>query len=225
MIIQGLSNIASSYQKTYGSLIERQTSPAAAANHADRVSISDAAKTKLATTQSTTADAEVQQRIAEIKSRPAVARSSADFEYLEKHDQRYGELLEKIKAHGMNGLESLTADELDYMQKAGGMVNTVAYLSSGERALFDEMIAQGNHEAANGMLLVGMSRIGMSGQQISLPNGQSFDPTATEITAANIRNLFKYLFVDPSGNTDRTFEALASYLDKREAPEQKANQA
>lgn len=220
MIIQGLNNIASAFGKTYKSSVEQQTSPAITANYADKVSISDAARAKLGTSGNTTENTEVQRRIAEIKSRPGVERSPTDHEYLAEHDQRYGELLEKIKAHGMNGLEALTADELDYMQKAGGMVNTMAYLSTGEKALYDEMVAQGNQEAANGLLLVGMSRIGMEGQQVTLPNGQTFDPTATEVTAANIRNLFKYLFVDPSGNTDRTFEALASYLDKREASEQ-----
>ncbi len=174
--------------------------------------------------QAATGDAEVQERIAEIKSRPAVERSEADFEYLAKHDQRYTELLEKIKAYGLNGTDALTADEMDYMQKASGMVNTMAHLSAGEKALYDELRVQGNHEAANGLLLVGMSRIGMEGQQVTLPNGKSFDPTETEVTATNIRNLFKYLFVDPEGNTDRVFEALASYLDKREATDQGKSQ-
>ena len=225
MIIQGYNNIAAAYGKSQKPAIERQNMPTATASLADKVSISAAARAQLEAGQKTTANAEVQKRIAEIKSRPNVERSPADFEYLEKHDQRYGELLEKIKTNGMNGWEALTADELDYMQKASGMVNTMAYLSSGEKALFDEMVAQGNREAATGLLLVGMSRIGMEGQQVTLPNGQSFDPTSTEVTAANIRNLFKYMFVDPSGNTDRSFEALASFLDKREATEQNRKQA
>jgi hypothetical protein len=224
MLIQGYNTIAAAYGKSQRPELERQTMPASTATLADRVSISDAARAQFAAADKTTANAEVEKRIAEIKSRPNVERSPADFEYLEKHDQRYAELLEKIQAHGMNGYEVLTADELDYMQKASGMVNTMAYLSSGEKALFDEMVAQGNREAATGLLLVGMSRIGMEGQQVTLPNGQSFDPTGTEVTATNVRNLFKYLFVDPSGTTDRSFEALASFLDKREAADQHRKQ-
>ncbi|MDD2743167.1 MAG: hypothetical protein PHV02_12895 [Rhodocyclaceae bacterium] len=224
MIIQGFNQIAAIYGKTQASAQPRQITPAATANFADKVSISDAAKAQLDASRKTTADVEVQRRIAEIKSRPAVERAPADHEYLAEHDQRYGQLLEKIKAHGMNGSEALTADELDYMQKASGMVNTMAQLSSGEKALYDEMIAQGNHEAANGLLLVGMSRTGMEGQQVTLPNGQTFDPTSTEVTAANVRNLFKYLFVDPSGNTDRSFDALASFLDKRETANPRSQQ-
>ncbi len=226
MIVQGLANITSFYRAAspHNAAGERQISPAPTENHADKVSISAAARALMSGSQAATGDAEVQERIAEIKSRPAVERSEADFEYLAKHDQRYTELLEKIKAYGLNGTDALTADEMDYMQKAGGMVNTMAYLSSGEKALYDELRAQGNHEAANGLLLVGMSRIGMEGRQVTLPNGKSFAPTETEVTAANIRNLFKYLFVDPEGNTDRAFEALASYLDKREATDQGKSQ-
>ena len=65
----------------------------------------------------------------------------------------------------------------------------------------------------------------MGGQQVTLPNGKTFDPTNTEVTAANIQTLFKQMFVDPSGNTDRQFEALASYLDKREASNQATSKA
>jgi len=224
MIIQGFNQIAAAYGKTQSTTLARQNMPTATASLTDKVSISNAARAQFDAANETTTSTEVQQKIAEIKSRPNVQRSPADFEYLEKHDQRYGELLEKIKTNGMNGSEALTADELDYMQKASGMVNTMAYLSSGEKALYDEMVAQGNREAATGLLLVGMSRIGMEGQQVTLPNGQSFDPTSTEVTAANVRNLFKYLFVDPSGSTDRSFEALASFLDKRETAEQSGKQ-
>jgi len=222
MIIQGFNQIAAAYGKTQSNTLARQNMPTATASLADKVSISNAARAQFDAANKTTASAEVQQKIAEIKSRPNVERSPADFEYLEKHDQRFRELLEKVKVNG--GSEALMADELDYFQKATGAVNTMAYLSSGEKALFDEMVAQGNREAATGLLLVGMSRIGMEGQQVTLPNGQSFDPTSTEVTAANVRNLFKYLFVDPSGSTDRSFEALASFLDKRETTEQSRKQ-
>ncbi len=113
------------------------------------------------------------------------------------------------------GADLPKADELDKMQKSGGFVNTMAELSASEKALYDELISKGKSDAAPGLLLVGMSRVGMSGQQITLPNGNTFDPTKTEVTAANIRELFKYAFVGNDGHTDRIFDALASALDKK----------
>lgn len=218
MIIQGLNNFATTYGSGVKSLAPRQTSPASTANYADKVSISDAAKALLGSSQTSgTEDSASQAHLAEIKSRPGVERSDADYEYLSKYDKRFIELQDKIKASGLDGFDSLTADEVDYMQKAGGFVNTMSYLSSGEKALYDDMLAKGNREAAHGLLLVGMSRIGMGGQQVTLPNGKSFDPLTTEVTADNIRNLFKFMFVDPSGSTDRQFDALAFYLEQREA--------
>lgn len=224
MIIQGFSNIASAYSKTVKSAVQRQTSPAPLANNADKITISKAAKAMMSNSQIATQDADIQKRLDAIKSKPAVERTAADSDYLIKNDKRYREILDKIEAYGMNGTDVLTADEMDYLQKATGFVNTMAELLPKERALYDELVAQGNHEAAHGLLLIGMSRIGMSGQQVTLPNGKAFDPTNTEVTAANIRNLFKHLFVDSSGSTDHTFEALASYLDKREASDQAKSQ-
>lgn len=222
MIIQGFNYVASTYNSSYKLTLERQTSPAAAENLAERVSISEAAKAMLGSSQPPTKDAAIQSRINAIKAAPNVERTQADFDFLAENDTRYAEIQEKLKTRGNN---SLTSDEMDYLQKAGGFVNTMGELMPGERALYDELMAQGNSEAASGLMLVGMSRIGMSGQQVTLPNGQSFDPTATEVTAANIRNLFKFMFVDSSGSTDRKFDALASYLDKREAAAQAASKA
>lgn len=222
MIVQGLNNLASSYGSVLKSPLQRQSSSVPAANLAERVSISDAARVMLGGSQGSTQEAAIQQRIDAIKAKPAVERVPADFDYLLKNDTRFAEIQEKMK---VSGNDSLTADEVDYLQKAGGFVNTMAELSPGERALYDELVAQGNSEAAHGLMLVGMSRIGMGGQQVTLPNGQSFDPTKTEVTAANIRNLFKFMFVDGSGSTDRQFDALAEYLDKREASAQSAGKA
>ncbi|HQX08510.1 MAG TPA: hypothetical protein PKZ19_17095 [Zoogloea sp.] len=67
-----------------------------------------------------------------------------------------------------------------------------------------------------------MSRIGMGSLQITLPNGRVFDPTATEITTDNIRNLFRHLHFDDTGHTDRLFETLASYLERREGAAERA---
>lgn len=228
MIIQGLNNAAFAYGAAYRSGTQRQIAPASA-DYADKVSdtvtISDAAKAMMGYSRATAQDAEVARRLAEIKAKPGVERTDADTAYLSKNDKRLIELQEKMKASGLDGFDALTADEVDYMQKAGGFVNTMSQLSSGEKALYDEMVAKGDHQAAHGLMLVAMARMGMGGQQVRLPNGKIFDPGATEVTADNVRNLFKFMFVDPSGSTDRQFEALASYLDQRGAASQVKNQA
>lgn len=110
------------------------------------------------------------------------------------------------------------SEELDQIQKSGGFVNTIAELSSKEKTLYDELISKGESEAAQGLLLIGMSRIGMKGQQIHLPNGDIFDPTNTEVTAKNVRNLYKYAFFSNDGHTDRVFDALALALDRSVRP-------
>lgn len=211
MIIQGFNNLASAYSGINKLAAERQKLPTSTASYAETVSISDAAKSLMANANAH--DAGIEKTIDAIKAKPGAERTTADTEYLSKNDKRFAELQEKIKTRGF---DSLAADEVDYMQKAGGFVNTMAELSPKEKDLYNELVSSGNQEAAHGLMLVAMSRIGMSGEAVTLPNGKTFDPTKTEVTAANIRDLFKYMFVAPSGNTDRQFDALASYLDNLE---------
>lgn len=109
-----------------------------------------------------------------------------------------------------------TADEIDDMQKAGGFVNTMAYLSPKEKQLYNELVSSGNTLAIQGMSLIAMSRVGSKNTEITLPNGRSFDPNRTEITSDNIQNLFKLMFIDESGESQRSFDALTSFLNKRE---------
>lgn len=188
----------------------RQTTPMAAMPRASsEVSISTTARALLASEQ-TSANAEVAQRLAEIKKRPGVERSPADYDYLRAHDQRFVEL-------GERDPKTWTADEVDYMQQAGGFVNTMAKLSPKEKAMYDQLVAEGNWQAAEGLNLVAMARMGPDDQEVTLPDGKVFNPNRTEVMADNIRKLFRQMFVDPSGQTDRSFEALASWLD-RQAP-------
>jgi hypothetical protein len=216
MIIRTTNAALSSYGAAFKSSQHRQESsaPAVPGTSADKVTISEAAKRMLSNSGLASGTDEVQKQLDVIKSKPAVQRSDADRVYLSEHDDRFTKLQEKVKA---DGLGSLTSGEVDYMQKATGSVNTMAYLSPKEKALYDDLVAKGNGEAAQGLLLVGMSRIGMEGQQVTLPGGQTFDPTKTEVTADNVRKLFSQMFVDASGNSDRLFEALASALDQRPA--------
>ncbi len=181
-------------------------------SYTDSVTISDAAKALLSQSQSSTVnDQAIQKQLDAIKAKPAVERSAEETEFVSQNDKRFTEIQEKVKN---NGYESLKADEVDYMQKAGGLVNTMAMLSPKEKSLYDEMVSKGNYEAAQGLMLVGMSRMGMEGQQVTLENNLSFSPIDTEVTAETIRNFFKHMFVSDSKNTDAAFDALASYLDQ-----------
>lgn len=210
MIISGTSNTASAWQASKVSGPTRQNIAATPATLAEKISISSAARALLAG-ESSANDAGVEARLNQIKSKPALERTAADTEYLLANDKRLAEINAKDP-------QTLTADDVDYQQKAGGFVNTMANLSASEKALYDEMVAAGNYAAVEGMNMIALARNGMSGQQVTLPDGSSFDPTATEITADNIRMLFKHMFVDTDGSSERRFEALASYLERREPP-------
>lgn len=214
MIVQRLNDVSAACAAQKTSAMQRQTLPSPSANHTDRVSISDAAKAMMANSATSMQDQEVQSRLSAIKAKPAEQRSPADMDYLSENENRFGEIRAKIEA---NGYESLTSDEVDYMQKAAGFVNAMSKLSPDEKTLYDELAAKGNREAAQALLLVGMSRMGMDGQQVTLPNGRSFDPTRAEVTASHIRDLFKHMFAGDTGEIDRRFDALASYLDQRDA--------
>lgn len=108
-----------------------------------------------------------------------------------------------------------TADDIDHLQKTGGLVNTMAKLSPSEKKLYDELVAQGNTEAVRGMNLLALSRMGSG--DVTLPDGRTFDPNKTEVTPQNIRQLFSQMFVSTDGEDARSFEALASYLDSQKS--------
>lgn len=201
----------------------RQTRPSsvdyvknAKAGTGESVNISAAAKEALAAETSAAQEQRaIQQRLDAIKAKGPLERSAEETEFLQANDQKLAGITAKDS-------QTWTSSELDYVQKTGGFVNTMAELSSSEKAIYDELIAQGNSDAAAAMNMIGMTRMGMGGNQITLPNGQSFDPVATEITAKNIRNLFKFTVVDDSGRSDRQFEALAQALERRDAANKSA---
>lgn len=169
----------------------------------DSVTISDEAKAMAQ-------EHDIQTRLDAIEVKPIVQRTSEEVEFVKNNDKRFAQI-------GSKDPQTLTAEELDYQQKAGGMVNTMANLSAKEKALYNDLIAKGDYEAASGMNLIALSRQGMQNQNVQLSNGQSFNPMKTEITAGNIRNLFQYMFVDNTGDTSKRLEALASYLDQNKA--------
>lgn len=137
-------------------------------------------------------------------------RSQEDQDFLFANDKRLAEITAQGKPP-----EKLTADELDYLQKATGLVNTFANLSPAEKALYDKAVASGNTEAAAGIAQIALVR--MMGHTAGGANGTTYDPLNTEITAANIEKYFSHSIVDPSGNAQSRFQALIQFLQNNPA--------
>ena len=185
------------------------TSPA---NAADTVSISRAAREAFAASTAASAssaaanvDKSVEARLAAIRAEGPVNRTQEDHDYLFAHDKRLAE----ITAQGKSP-EKLTAEELDYVQKAVGFVNTMANLSPAEKALYDKAVTSGNAEAAAGISQIALVR--MMGHTAGGANGMTYDPLNTEITAANIEKYFSHSIIDPTGKAQSQFQALIQYL-------------
>ena len=179
----------------------RHISPAAPAESADPVHISSAARAALAAE----GDASVEAKLASIRARGPINLSEADQAYLFAHDQRLAEIAAQGKPP-----EKLTADELDYMQKATGMVNTMANLSPAEKALYDKAVASGNTAAAAGISQIALVR--MMGHTAGGAGGATYDPLNTAITAANVERYFSHSIVDPTGQAKAGFQALIAFL-------------
>lgn len=184
----------------------RQFQAASPANAADAVHISPAARAALADAAAAAADDKsVELRLAEIRARGPINRSQEDQDFLFAHDKK----LAAITAQGKPA-EKLTADELDYLQKATGFVNTMAYLSPAEKALYDKAVASGDAAAAAGINQIALVRT--MGHAAGGAGGTSYDPLGTEITAANVERYFSHSIVDPTGNAQSRFEALIRFL-------------
>lgn len=186
----------------------RQNSAASPANIADTVRISQAAREALAASSSsvaTNSDKSVEARLAEIRARGPVNRSQEDQDFLFANDKRLAEITAQGKPP-----EKLTAEELDYVQKATGFVNTFANLSSAEKALYDKAVASGNTDAAAGIAQIALVRMG--GHMAGGANGTIYDPLNTEISAANIEKYFSHSIVDPTGEAQSKFQALIQFL-------------
>jgi len=213
MQIQSPGNLATTYGIHLRSAITRQAVPAngaTPASTADSVTISGAARQALAAEAAALpkageADGAVEARLAEIRARGAVNRSQEDQAFLFANDPRLAAIAAQQKSP-----DQLTADELDYMQKATGMVNTMANLSPAEKALYDKALASGNTQAAAGIGQIALVR--MMGHSAGGAGGSSYDPLSTPITAANIENYFSHSIVDPSGASRTRFQALIQYL-------------
>ncbi len=205
MFIQGFSTAATSYATTKS--VNNAAATSASRTNAGNT-VSDTKLTLSDRAQSLaglTAD-DVQAKLDAIKAKPATQRSEEDGEFLRTHDERLSQLTAP-------GAKAWSADDLDYVQKAAGMVNTMSKLSPSEKQLYDDLVSQGKTDAANGLALVALSRMG--NEQVNLGNGQTFDPNTTAVTPDNIRQLFSQMFVDSDGSSGRAFDALASALDEK----------
>lgn len=191
----------------------RQIATRSPANIADTVRISTAAREALAASNASSSsssaaangDKSVAARLAEIRARGPVNRSQEDQDFLFANDKRLAEITAQGKPP-----EQLTAEELDYVQKAVGFVNTFANLSSAEKALYDKAVASGNTEAAAGIAQIALIRMG--GHTAGGANGTTYDPLGTEITAANIEKYFSHGIVDSTGEAQSRFQALIQFL-------------
>lgn len=105
-----------------------------------------------------------------------------------------------------------TAEEIDRMQKANGLVNTFANLSASEKKLYNDFIEKGDLEAAKGISLIALGRMGSG--DVTLPDGRTFNPRQTEITAKNVRELFGRMFASADRVGDPALDALAGSLER-----------
>jgi hypothetical protein len=183
----------------------RQYLAGSTANTADTARISQAAREAFAAASSSTAstDRSVEAQLAEIRARGPVNRSQEDQDFLFTNDKRLAEISAK-------SYDTRTADEIDYMQKATGFVNTFAHLSSAEKAMYDKAVASGNTATAEGIAQIALIRQG--GEMAGGANGTTYSPRTTEITAANIEKYFSHSIVDPTGNAASKFQALIQFL-------------
>jgi len=211
MMIQSTSAIFSAANVARSSF-PRQTATTSPANTADTVSISWAAREAFAastaastSSASTNVDKSVEARLAAIRAKGPVNRSQEDQDYLYANDKKLAEITAQGKPP-----DKLTAEELDYVQKAVGFVNTMANLSPAEKALYDKAVASGNTDAAAGISQIALIRTG--GDMAGGANGTTYNPFNTEITAANIEKYFSHSIIDPTGKAQSQFQALIQYL-------------
>lgn len=215
MNIQGSSNVSAALFGASRDPARRMTTSSSAASDGTKVILSDAARTLAAAGDSNGGSDGMQARLDAIKAKPVVQRAAEEAAFVQAHDERLAGILAQIKSNGPGGADRLSADDLSYMQKASGFVNTMGNLSPKEKALYDEAVARGDQGAAQGLRMIALGREGMQGQSVTLADGRAFDPINTELTGDSVRNMYKYLF---AGNDFApAFNALGAFLDRKQA--------
>ncbi|MDH5301780.1 MAG: hypothetical protein OEW58_10505, partial [Gammaproteobacteria bacterium] len=196
-----------SYGAVSQSSLPRQYLTDSAANVADTVRISNAAREAFSASQSAGDSQAIETRLAQIKTKGAMSRTQEEHDFVLANDQRWAD----IRAQE-SWPDHLTADDLDYVQKAGGLVNTMAMLSDDEKALYDKAVAAGNEGAVSGLTMIAMTR--MIGPEAGGENGESYNPLTTKITAANIEKYFSHSIIDATGEAQSKFQSLKKFLNE-----------
>lgn len=211
MVIQpSYATFAAPTAKTFSA--GRQSLATETARFADNtVNISQAAREALAYSEKNAAPP-VDSKLEEIKAKKGIMdRTPEEMDYLLTHDTKLAAIYEK-----MHSGTALTSSEIDYQQKTIGFVNTMASLSPEEKQMYDEMVASNNSAAAEGIAQIAFIRATM-GHMAGGANGTTYDPTNTEITAANVVRYFMNTIVDKTGKSESQFQALVQYLENRSA--------
>lgn len=188
------------------SRLSRHQQPASEPEQAgETVRISQAARQALEVHSASVEQDAIASRLAEIRAKGPVNRSQEEHDFLLAADKRLAEILAQGKV-----VDNLSSEELAYVQTASGFVNTMATLSSAERAMYDEAVASGNADAAKGIALLALIRA--AGPVAGGAGGSTYDPFSKEISAANVEQYFRHSIVDSDGEANNAFQALIRYL-------------
>lgn len=208
MIINKTSNLYPNQTRSVSTTSPYAASTPKSSSNSDTLNISHAAYAALAADENQTTPDNIESRLAKIKEKDALSRTSADWDYLFANDKQLAEITAKANKNPY----SLSAAEVDYEQKARGFVNTMGNLSSQEKALYDKAVASGDTQAAAGISQIAFIRT--MGNIAGGADGTTYDPSNMPITADNIQKYFSQSIVDPSGKTQSQFQALIQYLNK-----------
>ena len=127
-------------------------------------------------------------------------------EFLMANDEKFAEIREK-----QNKGIGISSSEMDYMEKANGLPNTMAFLNSKEKGLYDKLVSDGNTKVAAGIYAIAHIR---AGGLIGAENTLDYDPNHTSITPKNINDFFSRSITSKSESNKDQFNALVDYLNK-----------
>lgn len=148
----------------------------------------------------------IEKELTRIKVLEPSKRTDQEKEFLIKNDEKLVKITEKLK----NGM-SLTAEETEYEETLRGYVPTMKNLTSHEKSPYNELIAKDNTTAAGAVKFIGLRRAA-EGHAAGGQNGTTFDAINTRITPENIKNFFTQAISDPTGDIQKSFQALSEYL-------------
>ena len=182
------NNVTSNTFTANSSSVERKYPAAEASNIADKITISSEARKKL------------------ISQQYGSYEYSKRIESLNASDHKFAEIRER-----QNKGIGISSSEMDYMEKANGLPNTMAFLNSKEKGLYDKLVLESNTKAAAGIYAIANIRAGGILGSKNIPN---YDPNNTSITPNNIKDFFIHSFSSKSEANKDQFNSLIDYLNK-----------